>query len=286
MPVAYGKVPYDILGAGEGIRAMLAHPKDGLVYVAIAIHVGGGDMTGYPSRATLAEITGMSESSVVRAVRRLMALGLVAVEGKGGRKRSSRYTLLAEAPKPSHPMSDRVLPETQSSPGWPGLDQKPGHLDAKPGHIDTETRSPPGERRTAEQRTTSADAGASASAPTANAARSRTSQRSSIQWSAETGFVGITDDDRSRWSAAYPACDIDRQLASMDVWLRENPAKAHKSRWGRFIANWLSKSQDRGGDLHHEHRTNDSAASIRRAAKLGRETPEPTRALPTAPRRR
>ncbi len=60
---------------------------------------------------------------------------------------------------------------------------------------------------------------------------------------------GITETDRHAWGRAYPAVDIDRQLAAMAVWCRANPAKGRKQNYQRFISNWLSAAQDRGGDL-------------------------------------
>ena len=61
--------------------------------------------------------------------------------------------------------------------------------------------------------------------------------------------MGITEEHRKKWGAAYPACNLDRQFAAMGVWLENNPKKARKSNWGRFITNWLSTQQDRGGDV-------------------------------------
>jgi hypothetical protein len=69
-----------------------------------------------------------------------------------------------------------------------------------------------------------------------------------INWTPATGWQGITDADKARWRAAYPSCDLDRQLAAMDAWLRANPTKAIKRNFGAFITNWLSRSQARGGD--------------------------------------
>lgn len=83
--------------------------------------------------------------------------------------------------------------------------------------------------------------------PAAN--RKRSQPKDAIAWAPETGWTGITDADRAGWAAAYPACDIDRQLAAMAEWLRANPAKARKSAWRKFVANWLSRSQDKGGDI-------------------------------------
>lgn len=68
-------------------------------------------------------------------------------------------------------------------------------------------------------------------------------------WNLSAGWEGIKDSDLAKWSEAFPACDIKRQLAAMSLWLEANPAKARKSNWRRFISTWLSKSQDRGGDI-------------------------------------
>ena len=69
-----------------------------------------------------------------------------------------------------------------------------------------------------------------------------------IEWSPEVGWSRISDADRERWKKAYPACDIDRQLAAMREWLLGNPTRAHKKLWRRFITNWMSRAQERGGD--------------------------------------
>lgn len=69
-------------------------------------------------------------------------------------------------------------------------------------------------------------------------------------WSAQDGWVGISDELRERWKQAYPACDISRQLYAMTEWLMANPKKATKSNWLRFATNWLASRQDRGGDEH------------------------------------
>lgn len=59
-------------------------------------------------------------------------------------------------------------------------------------------------------------------------------------------FVNITDADKEAWKAAYPACNIEIELNRMAAWLIANPDK-RKIRYGRFIVNWLSRSQDKGG---------------------------------------
>lgn len=107
-----------------------------------------------------------------------------------------------------------------------------------------------------------------------------------VQWS-PSGWVGINDADKAAWLAAYPACDIDRQLAAMGEWLKANPKKAIKSNYRRFITNWLSRSQDHGGDTKSNGsgafggRTSGAAAAeVRRSDKRAREFPEPDEPLP------
>lgn len=85
-----------------------------------------------------------------------------------------------------------------------------------------------------------------------------TSQK--LSWSVADGWQGVTDDLRAKWKLAYPACDIDRHLAAMDVWLRANPTRAVKSNWAAFAARWLSKEQNSGGDLRYKNQGGTNAA--------------------------
>ena len=57
----------------------------------------------------------------------------------------------------------------------------------------------------------------------------------------------IPDSKVEEWNLAFPACDIELELRRMAVWLEANPTK-RKSNYARFIANWLTKTQDKGGD--------------------------------------
>jgi hypothetical protein len=59
-------------------------------------------------------------------------------------------------------------------------------------------------------------------------------------------WEGIGEGDREAWGKAYPACNIDLELSKMIEWLKGNPKKI-KSNYRRFITNWLSRAQDRGG---------------------------------------
>ena len=57
----------------------------------------------------------------------------------------------------------------------------------------------------------------------------------------------ITEENLNIWRSAYPACDIDLELNAMKAWLLANPDKK-KIRYERFIVNWLSRTQQRGGN--------------------------------------
>ena len=59
-------------------------------------------------------------------------------------------------------------------------------------------------------------------------------------------WENITPKDKADWEQAYPACDIDIELAQMREWLKANPDKRKKN-YRRFITNWLSRSQEKGG---------------------------------------
>lgn len=56
--------------------------------------------------------------------------------------------------------------------------------------------------------------------------------------------------DIALWSELYPAVDVMQDLREMKGWLISNPKKKKtKSGINRFITNWLSKTQNRGGNL-------------------------------------
>ena len=69
-----------------------------------------------------------------------------------------------------------------------------------------------------------------------------------IAWTPSTSWTGIETSDRQHFAAAAPAVDLDRALSSADLWLRANPAKAHKQNFYRYLVNWLTRQQERGGD--------------------------------------
>jgi len=68
---------------------------------------------------------------------------------------------------------------------------------------------------------------------------------------------GISAEDMVGWAKAYPACDINTELRRMGEWIVANPAKGKKSNYRRFIVNWLSRTQDKGGTggiVRQEHK--------------------------------
>ena len=68
-----------------------------------------------------------------------------------------------------------------------------------------------------------------------------------ISWDETSGFSGISEQDRSEWVRAYPAAELDRELAKAHAWLRANPKKAGKRNWRLFLVRWLARCQDHGG---------------------------------------
>jgi hypothetical protein len=58
----------------------------------------------------------------------------------------------------------------------------------------------------------------------------------------------VTEEQVEKWATLYPAVDVMQELRKMKGWLDANPSK-RKTKNGilRFVNNWLSKEQDRGG---------------------------------------
>lgn len=66
---------------------------------------------------------------------------------------------------------------------------------------------------------------------------------------------GVTQEDIDKYASLYPAVDILQELRGMLGWLDANPNR-RKTRKGirRFINNWLSQEQDRGGSHRQQSR--------------------------------
>ena len=68
-----------------------------------------------------------------------------------------------------------------------------------------------------------------------------------VSWSADYGWQGITDADRSEWGTAFPGAALDQELAKASAWLKANPQRAGRRNWRRFLVGWLQRCQDKGG---------------------------------------
>jgi len=62
----------------------------------------------------------------------------------------------------------------------------------------------------------------------------------------EDGFIGIPYEDLQRWADTYPAVNIAGEIKKAAEWMRSNPSK-RKSNYRRFLTNWFSRTQERGG---------------------------------------
>jgi len=69
-------------------------------------------------------------------------------------------------------------------------------------------------------------------------------------------WLNIKIEDKSGWLAAYPACDIELELFKMREWLLANPDKRKKN-YRRFIVNWLTRTQDKGGSEKKKRHSGD-----------------------------
>jgi len=83
--------------------------------------------------------------------------------------------------------------------------------------------------------------------PTSKPKTARSPAKSAVSWTADAGWQGITDADRSEWSKAFPGALLDQELAKATAWLHANPERAGKRKWRAFIVRWLGKCQERGG---------------------------------------
>ena len=62
----------------------------------------------------------------------------------------------------------------------------------------------------------------------------------------EDGFIGIPYEDLQRWADTYPAVNVAGEIKKAAEWMRSNPSK-RKSNYRRFLTNWFSRTQERGG---------------------------------------
>ena len=68
-----------------------------------------------------------------------------------------------------------------------------------------------------------------------------------VSWTADAGWEGITDADRTEWAQAFPGAVLAQELAKATSWLKANPQRAGRRNWRRFLVGWLQRCQDKGG---------------------------------------
>ncbi|MCK5018180.1 MAG: hypothetical protein KAS32_14080 [Candidatus Peribacteraceae bacterium] len=73
-------------------------------------------------------------------------------------------------------------------------------------------------------------------------------KKATITFNKETmEFEDILPELIKKWEDAFPAVDIGLAMKSAALWVMNNPTKT-KSQWGRFLTNWFSRCQQRGGN--------------------------------------
>lgn len=58
-------------------------------------------------------------------------------------------------------------------------------------------------------------------------------------------WVGITEQMKESWKAAYGAVDLEAELKRAAAWVVSNPMRAPKSQMGRFLNTWMTQEQNR-----------------------------------------
>jgi hypothetical protein len=62
-----------------------------------------------------------------------------------------------------------------------------------------------------------------------------------LRWTFEDGFIGVTDEDRKRWSEAYPLLDIDGEILRAAEHVRTHVEKQRMTAWRRFLGDWMAR---------------------------------------------
>jgi len=93
--------------------------------------------------------------------------------------------------------------------------------------------------------------------------------KSGVFFNFETAqFEGIGNDKKTQWAVAFPAVDIDLELKRAALWASDNPAK-RKSNWGRFLTNWLKRTQERGGNRNGGRSSNNRTNFNQQKSQIG-----------------
>lgn len=67
----------------------------------------------------------------------------------------------------------------------------------------------------------------------------------------DKSYYDVPMDKITFWKDCYPGIDVERELRKMAAWCDSNPQKRKTKRGiDRFITNWLSREQDRGGKIY------------------------------------
>jgi hypothetical protein len=67
-------------------------------------------------------------------------------------------------------------------------------------------------------------------------------------------WENISDGDMKIWRRAYPALNLESELAAAADWCVSNPDKK-KIRWRAFLSRWLKRAQDKGGSKRYQGQT-------------------------------
>lgn len=60
----------------------------------------------------------------------------------------------------------------------------------------------------------------------------------------ERTFKNISEKDKERWKKLYPLIDVDKKIIELEDYLLDNPSKAPKKDWNRFLARNMNKSNE------------------------------------------
>lgn len=100
--------------------------------------------------------------------------------------------------------------------------------------------------KTRQERDTDIPAAPVPTSDPAKPSRSR-AKPAGVSWTADAGWEGITDADRTEWAQAFPGAVLAQELAKATAWLKANPQRAGRRNWRRFLVGWLQRCQDKGG---------------------------------------
>lgn len=79
----------------------------------------------------------------------------------------------------------------------------------------------------------------------------------------DKSFYEIPLEKLDFWKESYPAVDVEQEIRSMAAWADANPTR-RKTRNGvvRFITNWLSREQDKGGSYRRGNSRQNAANDL------------------------